>query len=247
MAYVSARVTSDRESLRTFVRLARGEGGDGLRSPAGLRLRALGGHRVLVRPGTSDLDTVWGTFGRRYHLPPPDLGTPHTIWDLGANVGLTMAHFAFLFPHARVLGVELDGENVALARQNLAPWSDRCEVIHAAVWSTDGEVRYRGWSGGTSNYQVMDVPDGVPVRAVSLPTLLRERGGPVDYLKIDVEGAERELLCDSTGWASQVRCLKVELHGDYRIQDCEADLRRLGYQTRPDPHHWACVIGLRPA
>ena len=162
MAYVSARVTSDRESLRTFVRLARGEGGDGLRSPAGLRLRALGGHRVLVRPGTSDLDTVWGTFGRRYHLPPADLGTPHTIWDLGANVGLTMAHFAFLFPHARVLGVELDGENVALARQNLAPWSDRCEVIHAAVWSTDGEVRYRGWSGGTSNYQVMDVPDGVP-------------------------------------------------------------------------------------
>jgi FkbM family methyltransferase len=246
LAYVGARVTSDSRSLRTFVRLARPPGGTGLASaaPARLRLRPLGGHEVSVRPGTSDLGTVWGTFARRYHLPPAELGAPCTIWDLGANIGLTMAHFACLFPQASVLGVELDEANVALARRNVAAWADRCEVIHAAVWTGDGEVRYRGWAGGTSNYQVTG-GEGAPVRAVSLATLMREQGGPVDYVKVDVEGAERELLSDGTGWAEQVRCLKVELHGEYRAEQCEADLRRLGFRAWQDPQHWACVVGLR--
>jgi FkbM family methyltransferase len=198
-----------------------------------------------VRPGTSDPATVWETFARGYHLPPRELGAPRTVWDLGANIGLTMAHFACRFPHARVLGVELDEENVALARRNVAPWADRCELIHAAVWLTDGEVHYRGWPGGTSNYQVSGLADGTSVRALSLATLLREHGGPVDYLKMDVEGAECELLRDGTGWATEVRCLKVELHGDYGVDDCEADLRRLGFKTRRDSDHWACVIGQR--
>lgn len=246
LGYVAARVTSDRQSLRTYGRLARASPSDGRTSPARLRLRPLDGHEVLVRPGTSDLGTVWGTFARHYHLPPPEVEEPRVIWDLGANIGLTMAHFACRFPLARVIGVELDADNVALARHNVAAWGDRCEVIHAAVWSSDGEVHYRGWPGGTSNYQVSDVAEDSAVGAISLATLLRERGGPVDYLKIDVEGAERELLQDGSGWAHAVRCVKVELHGDYSVDQCQADLGHLGYRTRPDAEHWACVIGLRP-
>jgi FkbM family methyltransferase len=242
LAYVGARVTSDGSSLRTYARLARDRDKGG--APARLRLRPLGGREVLVRPGTSDLGTVWGTFARRYHLPPPELGAPNTIWDLGANIGLTMGHFAHLFPRARVLGVELDEDNVVLARRNVAAWADRCEVIHAAVWASDGEVRYRGW-GGTSNYQVTGGKAGTPVRALSLAEMVREHGGPVDYVKVDVEGAERELLRDGTGWADAVRCLKIELHGDYSVPEGEADLRRLGFEAWRDPDHWACVVGLR--
>jgi FkbM family methyltransferase len=242
LAYVGARVTADRRSLRTYARVEHGAGNRDV--CARLRLRALGGSEVLIRPATSDLGTVWGTFARRYHLPPSELGVPDTIWDLGANIGLTMAHFACLFPHARVLGVELDADNVDLARRNVAPWGDRCQVIHAAVWASEGEVRYHGW-GGTSNYQVTGAEGGTAVRAVSLAELAREHGGPVDYVKVDVEGAERELLRDGTGWAEAVRCLKVELHGDYGVQECEADLRRLGFEVWPDPDHWACLVAIR--
>ena len=131
-----------------------------------------------------------------------------------------------------------------LARRNVAPWADRCQVMHAAVWASDGEVRYRGW-GGTSNYQVTGGEEGTPVRAVSLAELVREHGGPVDYVKVDVEGAERELLRDGGGWAEEVRCLKVELHGEYSVEECEADLRRLGFDAWQDPDHWACVVGRR--
>jgi hypothetical protein len=105
-------------------------------------------------------------------------------------------------------------------------------------------VRYYDW-GGTSNYQVLDVPEGTPVRALSLTTLLRERQTTVDYLKIDIEGAERVLLANGADWAQDVRCVKVELHGDYTVEDCERDLRRLGYRTLPDHAHVSAVIGIR--
>jgi FkbM family methyltransferase len=245
LAYVAARVTADRRSLRTFARLWSAPNGDGFGSVARLRVRPLGGREVLIRPGTSDVAIFWDTFARRYHLPPREIGAPQVIWDLGANIGLTMAYFACRFPQARVLGVELDADNVGLARRNVAAWANRCEVIHAAVWRDDGEIHYRGLPGGTSSYQVTAEAEGTPVRAVSIATLLREHSGPVDYMKVDVEGAERELLQDGTGWSDRVRCVKVELHGDYTTDECEADLRRLGYQTRPHSHRWSYVIGLR--
>ncbi len=245
VAYVASRVTADRGSLRTFARLWSAPVSDGSVSLARLRVRPLGGREVLVRPGTSDVAIFWDTFARRYHLPPSELGTPHVILDLGANIGLTMAYFACRYPHARVLGVELDADNVALARRNIAAWADRCEVIHAAVWRSDGVVHYRGSPGGTSGYQVTDMTAGTPVRAVSIATLLREYGEDVDYMKVDVEGAERVLLQDGIDWPEKVRCVKVELHGDYTSDECEADLRSLGYNTRPHSHRWSYVIGMR--
>ncbi len=247
LAYVAARVTADRRSLRTFARLWSAPTRDGSASLARLRVRPLGGREVLVRPGTSDIAIFWDTFARGYHLPPLELGTPHGILDLGANIGLTMAYFACRYPHAHVLGVELDADNVALARRNVAAWADRCEVIHAAVWRDDGVVHYGGWPGGTSGYQVTGESQGTPVRAMSIGTLLSEYSGQVDYMKVDIEGAERELLQAEGDWAKNVRCLKVELHGDYTSDECEADLRRLGYETRPHSHRWSYVIGMRYA
>jgi FkbM family methyltransferase len=255
-AFVAARITSDASSLRTYIRLTRiahhqGSGGRAV----GLRLRPLGGRRVLVRPSTSDVDTVWGTFARGYHRPPEELaGRPvRLILDLGANIGLTMADVAVRFPQARVVGIELDGDNVLLARANLAPWRGRCEVVHGAVWTSDTEVFYAPLPGHTAGHQIggtgSDSPAGtVRVPAFSLNTLLDRHapGGQVDYLKMDVEGAECALLSETVEWARRVACMKVEVHHPYGVDDCERDMRALGFETRTDPRHRGCVIGVRP-
>src|SRR5436305_882928 len=83
-----------------------GEGGE-----AEIAIRALGGWSVTIRRGSSDAEVVWETFSGKFHLPPSDLW-PRTIWDLGANIGLTVAHFAVLYPEARLIGVELDDGNL---------------------------------------------------------------------------------------------------------------------------------------
>ena len=253
LVYVAARVTQGPRSFLTYVRLSRirrhvGSGGRVVR----MRLRPLAGRTIRLRPSTSDVDTVWGTFAGKYHLPPSEAGEVSLVWDLGANIGLTMADVAERHPRARIVGMEMDAENAALARGNLAPWAERCEVIEAAAWPWDGELRYVRLDGATAGHSVTDAPpEANPsvtrVTAISLASLLArgESDRPVDFVKVDVEGAERELLRENTRWATRVRTISVEVHEPYTVDECQADLRALGFRTRVDPRHWACVIGFR--
>jgi hypothetical protein len=69
------------------------------------------------------------------------------------------------------------------------------------------------------------------VRSVSLNSLVGW-AGPVDYLKLDIEGAEKEVLQADCAWAAHVDCINVEVHvSHYPLSECLADLKRLGYDT----------------
>jgi FkbM family methyltransferase len=253
LAWAARRIAADRETAGRLRELGRAaEHADDSGRTVMLRLAPLRGRPVAVRPGTADVDTVWSTFMRGHHLPPPGV-EPRLIWDLGCNVGLTMAHLATLYPEATVVGVELDARNAELARLNVGPWGSRCRVVHAAVWPGDGEVWYHRWPGATSGYRVADRElqpsrEGPMVPALSLDSLLAAGGGPdrtIDYVKIDVEGAERELLRRNTGWAASVRSLKVEVHEPYTVDECLADVEAVGFGAERDGRHPACVVGLR--
>jgi FkbM family methyltransferase len=251
MLVAGPRLASDLRSARELARLgAAKEHRDASGETIEVRLRPLGGRGVAVRPGTADVDTVWGTFIGRHHLPPPGVADRpgSRVLDLGCNTGLTMAHLACVLPHARIAGVELDEGNAQLARRNLEPWRDRCAVIHAAVWPEDGEVWYHRWPGATSGYYVarperQAEPEGPVVPALSLDSLVGVE--PVDYVKMDVEGAEQHLLRENTAWAKLVGCIKVEVHEPYTVVECVEDLTRLGLRAERDRRHPAAVIGRR--
>jgi FkbM family methyltransferase len=242
------RLVADAPSLRSFTRLELASARNG---EVELRLKPLGGRPVALRPGTSDADVLWDTFFHGYHLPPPEAVERglRVIWDLGANVGLTMAHMAGLYPDARVFGAELDPDNARLARRNVEAWGERCVVVQCAVWVEDGEVRYHHHDS-PSGYNV--VPDDRSegdhrARARSLTGLLAEHtpDEPVDYMKMDVEGSEFELLKRNTGWAEAVRAIQVEAHFGYSLEECERDLRSLGFATRRHERHPASIVGVR--
>jgi hypothetical protein len=83
--------------------------------PTALRFKELAGRSIWIRPGTSDVQVARETLMETYHLPLGDIGEPRTILDRGANIGITVAHFATTYPAARILGVELDYDNAQLA------------------------------------------------------------------------------------------------------------------------------------
>jgi FkbM family methyltransferase len=240
-----ARLAAD---PRSFLRLARAR-----LVPAGTRAvavsLAVGGTTfdVFLRPRSSDAIVVTETFIGQYHLPPVPGGTVRRILDLGANIGLTTAHFAVLFPEAKVVAVELDSENAELARRNTSRWADRCSVIHRGVWVRDEPVRYRLARGAECGATLAE--DGrLSVDGIALGTLLAEIGWEaVDFVKMDIEGAEQLVLSENTAWASRVRSIKVETHGDYRREKCADDLERLGFSVAVDIRHPAAVSGVRPA
>jgi FkbM family methyltransferase len=218
-----------------------------------LDIRPFDGQVIQVRPGGSDWEVVHSALFEGYHRPPSDLAPVRTILDLGSNIGVTVADLASLYPQARILGIELDADNVELARQNTSRFSDRVEVLHGAAWTEDGKISYGG-DRGEWGYQVApamtaDAPQSIigEVPAYSLSTLIDRLApnGSVDYLKMDVEGAEIQLLGDGAKWAERVRCINVEIHVPFDVRACARELTRLGFSAAPDPSGTTCVLGYR--
>jgi hypothetical protein len=67
----------------------------------------------------------------------------------------------------------------------------------------------------------------------------------VDYLKVDIEGAESELFKAGGSWSERVRVLKVEVHERYSVAECIADLSRLAFSASVDARHPAAVVACR--
>ena len=217
-----------------------------LTGPASLHVKQLGGGPVLCRPGTSDSVVFWEAFYHRYHLPPRGLRPVRCIVDLGANVGYTAAHFAHLYPQARIVAVEMDPENADLFTRNNAALGSRCQLIRAAVWRNDGTIHYAGdqaWSFHVSDPASGDGNGHRTVPAKRLETIFDELDlRTIDYLKMDIEGAEAEVLQPPMNWASRVRAMKIELHPPADYDRCAAALTACGFRCRPDRRRRDCLV-----
>jgi FkbM family methyltransferase len=220
-----------------------------------LKLRGWGSQCMYIRPRGTDWETLHASLIGKYHRPGDDLPGVSAILDLGSNIGATVADMAVHYPAARIIGVELDADNVALARRNTEHWVSRVSIVHGAAWSTNGEIAYGGNSGEWA-YRVLPamdertastIIDTVP--AYSLLTLIDRLapGGDVDYVKMDIEGAESFILDAGDDWAPRVRCIKVEVHLPLDVAGCSGKLERLGFTTVIDPEGIPCVTGYRAA
>lgn len=162
------------------------------------------GREVFLREGNSDQEVWDATFVHQYHVPPVDI-SPKTVLDLGANIGLTAAHYKALWPEAHVVAVEMDEECADLILLN-AP---ECEV-HICAVSGEGDTGFYDSSLWSSNFAFGETGDK-QVGSLTLTEILD--GQPVDFVKMDVEGAEWDVL-EHGDWARHVKTLLVELHGE---------------------------------
>jgi FkbM family methyltransferase len=202
--------------------------------PVELRLRGLDGGIVLCRRGSSDPQVLWETFQGAAHLPRRNLPDLATIVDLGSNVGYTLLPFASLYPAVRLIGVEPDPGNMSIARRNVQRLGSRCVLIEAAIWTSDGEICY----GGEQEWGYSVIGDRLDKRArsLTLQTLFREASlAMVDYLKMDIEGAEAAIFLQDLSWAEVVRSMHIEVHPPAERDDIINRLTALGYTCEVEP------------
>jgi FkbM family methyltransferase len=171
---------------------------------------------VRIRNGTSDIEVYKKVFiEREYQLPfSTDL---RTILDLGANTGLSTLFLASEYPRSVVIAVEPDPANFALLQHNVAKLPNvRC--IQAAVWTQDGSVRLSDPGLGHWAMRVTQGTDpGFDVPSLSMESLLAMLpSGRADLVKIDIEGAEKELFSEPHAWLDQVQSMVIELHDRYQ-------------------------------
>lgn len=177
-----------------------------------LRFSALGQSFRFVVSDSSELEVLAEVFCRSEypvsHLPPP-----RVVVDLGSNSGASLLYFHFLFPEARIYGVEPDPRTFAKLSQNVGH-IDAIEIHQLAVTDTDGDALLfaspESWCSSLSR----TIPSQTPIRvsARTLDTLFDDLGlEEVDLLKVDVEGAEFEIF-RSARQLWKVKAIVGELH-----------------------------------
>lgn len=149
-------------------------------------------------------------------------GPVEYVVDAGANAGFASVFFLNRYPNARVIAIEPDPENFEVARRNLQPYSDRCYLLLAGVWSREGTLSIRRTTAGSGRIshcstqtQPAAADDDLVVPARSIQSLMDEFQFPrIDYLKVDIEGAELSVFRDGdTSFLKRTNCCAVECHG----------------------------------
>lgn len=132
------------------------------------------------------------------------------IIDCGSNIGLSVLYFKKLYPACRIVAFEPDDRIFAVLQRNIRRSGHEDVELHCrALWTEETSLSFmsEGADGGRLATEG-DSRDKM-VRTVRLSDYL---DGHVDFLKLDIEGAETEVLADCADKLSNVENLFVEYH-----------------------------------
>lgn len=197
-----------------------------LDAPAGSKLALFKGllSRGHQRMGFSikhpDLLTVdqlyYEIFVRQFYFFRTDSEAP-AVLDCGANVGVAAMYFKWLYPRSRVQCFEPDGPTFALLQRNIADNRLIDVVAHrCALWDESGEVDFFSDPARPGALSMSTDPSYITGHSARVPAcrLSDFISKPIDFLKLDIEGAEHRVLCDlvASGKISLIRRMVVEYH-----------------------------------
>ncbi len=148
---------------------------------------------------------------------PSDRARPRII-DAGTNFGLSIYYFKHIYPDARIVGFEPMPSLCELARKNCMTNDFRDVEIHqVALSGEEGEAAlfapHDDSLGASMASHAEPGSSGATLR-VETQRLSPYLEQPVDFLKLDIEGAEDAVLEECRGSLGNVRHLFCEYHQD---------------------------------
>lgn len=201
--------------------------------PARLYLRNID-KPVWLRPDCSDVLTMREVFlDGDYNIPTEN--NVQYIVDAGANIGLASIYFANKYPSARIIAVEPEIGNFRMLKKNVE-FYPQIVPVNAALWRSSGSIQLSDPGRGEHGFTTSEVSNvegsggGEPVAAISMADLMDSYGiEHLDLLKIDIEGAEKEVFEAADGWVDRVSTIVIELHDRFKPGCAESF-------TRATPH-----------
>lgn len=131
------------------------------------------------------------------HYPCP-LPTGAIVIDCGANVGL-FSRYALRNGAARVVAMEPSPLTIECFRRNLAAETEagRVTLVTKGAWSSEGRLRFSTSNAANPGSHHIDKTGStdVSIEVTTIDQLVTRLGLPrVDYIKMDIEGAEVDAL-----------------------------------------------------
>ena len=136
------------------------------------------------------------------------------IIDCGANIGISALYYKSIFPNADIVAYEPDKTNFGLLTRNVLDNDLKGVALHeAAIWIENGEITFAANAAeGSSIAFTPDQANVITVPSVRLADIL-DKYQKIDFLKIDIEGAEDKVISDCSPLLSKVGNLFLEYHG----------------------------------
>jgi FkbM family methyltransferase len=199
-------------------------------SPTEVTLRH---RRLSVLDGPSFAAIYREQFNEQVFRFEPSSSSPLII-DCGAHVGLVSVYFKSVFPDARIVAFEPDPACFCALSANCSQFHDVI-LYQSAVWIERGTFSFSrvGVVGGYLS-ELAHSDSRLPTITVSAVRLRDFLVEPVEFLKLDIEGSEFDVLADCERNLHYVRRLFVELHSftgrPQRLSEAISIIERAGFR-----------------
>lgn len=172
-------------------------------------------HKYEIRNQLFDAYVV-----RSYMRYMTDMPEYPIVFDLGASYGIIASAFLHLMPGAQITLFEPNPNAFSYIKHYLTVNGITNIVTNnAAVGAQDGSltlyINPDVWESANVYRSYSKDMEAFDVRCVQLSSYLRMHNIPhIDFLKMDIEGAEWDVLSDleDTGWLSKISNIAMELH-----------------------------------
>lgn len=135
------------------------------------------------------------------------------ILDCGAHIGLSVIYLKSICPSANIVCFEPDNKNYELLQKNIASHHlKNVDARNEAVWNANTSLQFIQEGNMGSKIGESSKSNTITVKACRLKDFLNKK---VDFLKLDIEGAEYKVLKDVTQNLADVDKMFIEYHGTF--------------------------------
>ncbi len=150
------------------------------------------------------------------------------IFDCGSNIGMGILFFKIIYPNAKITGFEANPEVFEILKTNILNLNMKdIQVHHLALYDEDTEITF--YTGNSSESLLGSINSkrggqkAVLVKAKRLSDFLKTHS-EIDLIKIDVEGAEWNIIKDLVESNSIRKCHQYLIEFHLNLPELEGKL-----------------------
>ncbi len=196
---------------------------------------------LSFRVHPADIQSLWECLGVHMYAMP----TVHIrhVFDGGANIGFFTCIADHWVAPEQIIAVEPDPTNIQMLRRNTAHIGNRLRIIDGALSGTRGTKVFEVGDPNVGHLKGAPghLPGGDQIKVIgfTIAEVFPSEWDPgKTWIKLDIEGAEYEVIADIIKWPVLPVLLSIELH-DYLNaggSDLVDQLRSLGYSVVVEGH-----------
>lgn len=140
------------------------------------------------------------------------------IIDCGANIGLSVLYFKHTHPEAVIYAFEPDTKNYNYLAENVKSYGwEKCVFIYKQLVSDTAGFEYFEELGNAGSKIVSENAQNnntTKIEKIRLKDFLTELNCKIDFLKLDIEGSEFDVIPDLKELYPIIQKMYIEFHSD---------------------------------